>query len=126
MTRLGLAMGGKPETFMGLAGVGDLILTCTDNQSRNRRLGLGLGQGDSMEEAARRIGQEIEGIPTAKIIHGLSVAHGIDMPITEQVYKILYEGLPSLEAVRNLLIREPKPELRFETIPDGALPTPAQ
>jgi glycerol-3-phosphate dehydrogenase (NAD(P)+) len=126
MTRLGLAMGGKPETFMGLAGVGDLILTCTDNQSRNRRLGLGLGQGDAMEAVAQRIGQEIEGIPTAKIIRSLSLVHGIEMPITEQVYKILYEGLPSLEAVRNLLIREPKPELRFETIPDGAVSAPAQ
>ena len=110
MTRLGLALGGKPETFMGLAGVGDLILTCTDNQSRNRRFGLGLGRGEGREEIAARIGQEIEGIPTARIIHGLAGAHGIEMPITEQIYKILYEGLAPLEAVRNLLIREPKSE----------------
>ncbi|WP_217807367.1 NAD(P)H-dependent glycerol-3-phosphate dehydrogenase [Methylomagnum ishizawai] len=110
MTRLGLALGGKPETFMGLAGVGDLLLTCTDNQSRNRRFGLGLGWGESRAEVAARIGQEIEGIPTAKILHGLARSHGIEMPITEQTYRILYEGLAPLEAVRNLLIREPKSE----------------
>lgn len=110
MTRLGLALGGKPETFMGLAGVGDLILTCTDNQSRNRRFGLGLGRGESRAEVVARIGQEIEGIPTAKIVHDLALTHGIEMPITEQIHKILYEGLAPLEAVRNLLIREPKSE----------------
>lgn len=111
MMRLGLALGGKPETLMGLAGVGDLILTCTDDQSRNRRFGLGLGRGEAREIIASRIGQEIEGIPTAKIIHDLAQRHGIEMPITEQIYKILYEGLAPLEAVRNLLIREPKSEM---------------
>jgi glycerol-3-phosphate dehydrogenase (NAD(P)+) len=110
MMRLGLALGGKAETLMGLAGVGDLILTCTDDQSRNRRFGLGLGRGETPEAVTARIGQEIEGIVTARIVHGLAQAHGIDMPITEQVYRILCEGLPPLEAVRNLLLREPKSE----------------
>jgi glycerol-3-phosphate dehydrogenase (NAD(P)+) len=110
MMRLGLRMGGKPETLMGLAGIGDLILTCTDNQSRNRRFGLGLGQGETRTEIVARIGQEIEGIGTAKVIYRLAQAHDVDMPITAQTYKILYEGLAPLEAVNNLLLREPKSE----------------
>ncbi|MFM8333264.1 MAG: NAD(P)H-dependent glycerol-3-phosphate dehydrogenase [Candidatus Methylumidiphilus sp.] len=110
MMRLGMAMGGRPETLMGLAGVGDLILTCTDNQSRNRRFGLGLGRGQPREEVAAAIGQEIEGVATAGIIHRLAQSHGIDMPITEQVCLILHAGLAPAEAVRNLLLREPKPE----------------
>jgi glycerol-3-phosphate dehydrogenase (NAD(P)+) len=110
MMRLGLTLGGKPETLMGLSGVGDLILTCTDDQSRNRRFGLGLGRGESREAIMARIGQEIEGIPTAKIINRLAAQHGVDMPITAQTYGILYEGLPPAEAVRNLLLREQKSE----------------
>ncbi len=110
LMRLGVTLGGKPETLMGLSGVGDLILTCTDNQSRNRRFGLGLGHGRTAESVATEIGQEIEGIPTARILHMLSLRHHIDMPITEQVYRILYEDLPPHEAVGNLLVRDPKPE----------------
>lgn len=110
MMRLGLALGGKAETFMGLAGVGDLMLTCTDDQSRNRRFGLGLGQGEPPEQVKARIGQEIEGITTAGILHRLATTHGIDLPITEQVYRILFEQLPPAEAVHNLLIRQPKSE----------------
>jgi glycerol-3-phosphate dehydrogenase (NAD(P)+) len=113
MMRLGLTLGGRPETLMGLAGVGDLILTSTDNQSRNRRFGLGLGKGQTREEVAARIGQEIEGVVTAGIIHRLAKTHRVDMPITEQVYLILNEGLAPLEAVRNLLLREPKQEAGF-------------
>jgi glycerol-3-phosphate dehydrogenase (NAD(P)+) len=110
MMRLGLALGGKAETFMGLAGVGDLILTCTDDQSRNRRFGLGLGKGLSRDAAARQIGQEIEGVATAEVIHRLSRRYRVDMPISDQVYRILYEGLAPSSAVHNLLIREPKSE----------------
>ncbi len=110
MTRLGLALGGKPETFMGLAGVGDLMLTCTDNQSRNRRFGLGLGQGLPREQVTREIGQEIEGIMTARLVYQLAQRHGIDMPITEQTYRILHQGLAPLEAVENLFLRQPRPE----------------
>lgn len=115
MMRLGLALGGKPETFMGLAGVGDLILTCTDNQSRNRRFGLGLGKGLKREEVSAQIGQEIEGIATAGIVYRLAKSHNIDMPITEQTYKILHEDLAPADAVHNLLIREPKPEAVVQT-----------
>lgn len=110
LMRLGLTLGGRPETLMGLSGVGDLILTCTDNQSRNRRFGLGLGKGLAAKSIAEDIGQEIEGIPTARIVHELSLRHQIEMPITEQIYRILYEGLSPHEAVSNLLVREPKPE----------------
>ncbi len=108
--RLGLKLGGKQETFMGLAGLGDLILTCTDNQSRNRRYGLALGQGKDGNLAAREIGQEVEGIFAAKETYLLAQKLGIDMPITEQTYKVLYEETPPLAAVHNLLNREQKPE----------------
>lgn len=110
MMRLGVALGGRPDTLMGLSGVGDLILTCTDNQSRNRRFGLSLGQGKNRKDIIASIGQEIEGIATANIIHHLAQRQGIDMPITHQVYRILYEDLPPAEAVSTLLLREPKPE----------------
>lgn len=110
MTRLVLVMGGMPETLTGLAGVGDLILTCTDDQSRNRRFGLGLGQGLPRDEIAARIGQEIEGAAAVSAVRRLARAHGVEMPIAEQVYRILEEGLPPAEAVRNLLLREPKAE----------------
>ncbi|MEY3281550.1 MAG: hypothetical protein RL674_1535 [Pseudomonadota bacterium] len=108
--RLGVVMGGKQDTFMGLAGLGDLLLTCTDNQSRNRRFGLALGQGKTSAEATQEIGQEIEGVSAAKQTYLLAQRFGIDMPITEQTYKVLYEGLTPLEAVQNLLAREQKAE----------------
>jgi glycerol-3-phosphate dehydrogenase (NAD(P)+) len=110
MIRLGRALGGKEETFMGLAGLGDLVLTCTDDQSRNRRLGLGLGEGKSLQETVERIGQEIEGIPAARVVHRLAQSHQIEMPISEQVYRILYDHLSPTEAVQNLLLREQKAE----------------
>lgn len=110
LMRLGLAMGGKPETLMGLSGLGDLILTATDNQSRNRRFGLGLGFGKAAEEVTASIGQEIEGIVATRLIYHLSLSQGVDMPITEQVYRILCEGLSPEDAVRNLLLREQKSE----------------
>ncbi len=108
--RLGVQLGGKQDTFMGLAGLGDLILTCTDNQSRNRRFGLALGQGKSRDEITKEIGQEIEGISAAKETYLLALKYGIDMPITEQTYKVLYEQLAPQTAVQNLLSREQKPE----------------
>ncbi len=108
--RLGVRLGGKQETFMGLAGLGDLILTCTDNQSRNRRFGLALGQGKDKTLAIQEIGQQIEGVSAAKETFLLAKKHGVDMPITEQTYKVLYEGLAPLTAVQNLLAREQKSE----------------
>ena len=108
--RLGIKLGGKQETFIGLAGLGDLVLTCTDNQSRNRRFGLALGEGRSKTSIIDEIGQEIEGISTAKETYLLAKRHGIDMPIIEQTYKVLYENLNPLSAVQNLLARDQKAE----------------
>jgi glycerol-3-phosphate dehydrogenase (NAD(P)+) len=111
ISRLGVALGGQQETFIGLTGLGDLVLTCTDNQSRNRRFGLALGKGENREQAVADIGQVVEGINTAKEIYGLAQQHQVDMPITEQVYKVLYENLSPKQAVHNLFNREPKPEI---------------
>jgi glycerol-3-phosphate dehydrogenase (NAD(P)+) len=106
MMRLGEAMGGKRETFMGLAGMGDLILTCTDNQSRNRRTGLLLAQGKTLEQVHQEIGQAIEGIKTTKEIVELARQHDVEVPISEQVYRVLYENCPIEEAVHALLSRK--------------------
>ncbi len=106
MMRLGEVMGGQRETFMGLAGVGDLILTCTDNQSRNRRTGLLLAQGKTIEQVRKEIGQEIEGIKTTKEVVNLARRYNVDVPISEQVYRVLYENCPIEEAVRTLLSRK--------------------
>jgi glycerol-3-phosphate dehydrogenase (NAD(P)+) len=108
--RLGIKLGGQADTFMGLAGLGDLILTCTDNQSRNRRFGLALGQGKEQQYALNEINQEVEGISAAKEAYRLSQKHGVEMPITEQVYKVLFEHLPPKQAVQNLLTRDQKSE----------------
>ncbi len=111
LIRLGRALGGRSETFMGLAGVGDLVLTCTDDQSRNRRLGLALAQGLSVAEAKAQIGQEVEGVVTSQSVHALAQGMGIDMPISEEVYRVLFDGVSPLQATASLLDREPKPEL---------------
>ena len=110
LTRLGLALGGKAETFMGLTGVGDLILTCTDDQSRNRRFGLGLGSGKAKAEIIAEIGQEIEGINTVRELFSLSENIGVNMPITEQVYNIVHQNHAPATAVQLLLQRNPKAE----------------
>lgn len=110
MTRLGLALGGSRETFYGMAGLGDLVLTCTDNQSRNRRFGLSLGQGMPLEQAESAIGQVVEGARNAREVHLLAQRMGVDMPIVEQVYRVLYEGLAPREAAKNLLNRTLKAE----------------
>jgi glycerol-3-phosphate dehydrogenase (NAD(P)+) len=103
-------MGGQKETFMGLAGAGDLILTCTDNASRNRRVGIALGQGLPLSEILAELGQEAEGVATARELHQLAKKLGVEMPIIEQVYRVLYEGLSPLAAVEALLKREPRQE----------------
>ena len=110
LQRLGIAMGGKPETFSGLTGAGDLILTCTDNLSRNRRVGLGLGQGRALSEILAELGQEAEGVSTAKELLQVARAHKVDMPITEQVYKVLYEHLAPKKAVEALFERQARSE----------------
>jgi glycerol-3-phosphate dehydrogenase (NAD(P)+) len=111
MIRLGQALGGRSETFMGLAGLGDLVLTCTDDQSRNRRLGLALAEGLSVTDAKARIGQEVEGVVTCRSVHTLARDLGIEMPISEQVHRVLFEAVSPLEATASLLDRDPKPEL---------------
>lgn len=110
LTRLGVAMGGKRETFMGLTGAGDLILTCTDNTSRNRRVGLGLGRGRRLNDVLAEIGQEAEGVATARELYRLARARDIEMPITEQVFRVLYENIPPQAAVEALLRRDPRRE----------------
>lgn len=109
--RLGIKLGGQPDTFMGLAGLGDLILTCTDNQSRNRRYGLALGQGKSGNQAREEINQSIEGIAAAREAYLLSLKHNVEMPITEQVYSVLFDNLAPKQAVQNLLTRDQKAEI---------------
>ncbi|MCK5871297.1 MAG: NAD(P)H-dependent glycerol-3-phosphate dehydrogenase, partial [Methylococcales bacterium] len=109
--RLGTKLGGKQETLMGLAGLGDLVLTCTDNQSRNRQFGLALGKGgQSQADIIKAIGQEVEGVFAAKEAYFLAQKYQIDMPIIEQTYKVLYENLNPRVAVQNLLAREKKAE----------------
>ncbi len=106
ITRLAVAMGAEPRTMMGLAGIGDLLLTCTDNQSRNRRLGLLLAEGYDLSTAREKIGQVVEGVKTAKVAHSLSQELGIEMPINEQIYKVLFKGTAPYDAVQELLRRE--------------------
>jgi glycerol-3-phosphate dehydrogenase (NAD(P)+) len=106
LTRLGVALGGQPDTFMGLSGMGDLVLTCTDDQSRNRRMGLALAAGKSMEAAAAEIGQVVEGVKAAAAVHKVATDLGVEMPICEQAYRMLYEGASAQEAVQALMQRE--------------------
>jgi glycerol-3-phosphate dehydrogenase (NAD(P)+) len=110
MCRLGAALGAQPETFMGMAGLGDLVLTCTDNQSRNRRFGLALGQGKSVDTAQEEIGQVVEGYRNTKEVWVLARRYGVEMPITEQIYQVLYQGKDAREAAKDLLAREKKDE----------------
>ena len=110
MMRLGVALNAKPETLMGLAGAGDLILTCTGDLSRNRRLGLKLGQGKTLEQALEEIGQVVEGVNSAAEVQRLAVQHSINMPITEQVNGIIHQNWDPVEGVARLMAREQKAE----------------
>ena len=108
MTRLGCALKAEPSTFMGMAGLGDLVLTCTDNQSRNRRFGLALGGGAEVEQAMADIGQVVEGYRNTKEVYMLAQRMGVEMPIVEQVYQVLYCGKDAKLAAADLLSRERK------------------
>ena len=110
MTRLGVALGAKQETFMGLAGMGDLVLTCTDDLSRNRRMGLAIASGKTVEEAQREIQQVVEGVMAAEAVKEVADELGIEMPICHQVYRILYQGASPREAVGELMRRQLKSE----------------
>jgi glycerol-3-phosphate dehydrogenase (NAD(P)+) len=106
MTRLGCALNAEPSTFMGMAGLGDLVLTCTDNQSRNRRFGLALGSGVDVEKAMADIGQVVEGYRNTKEVYMLAQRMGVEMPIVEQVYQVLYCGKSARLAAADLLSRD--------------------
>ena len=110
ISRLGVVMGANPTTFMGMSGLGDLVLTCTDNQSRNRRFGLMLGQGVSAQAAMDEIGQIVEGFYNTKEAYLLAQRQGVEMPISEQIYQMLFCGKSAQEVVLTLLGREQKGE----------------
>ncbi|WP_455482078.1 NAD(P)H-dependent glycerol-3-phosphate dehydrogenase [Bartonella sp. B35(2025)] len=115
ISRLGVAMGAELATFMGMTGLGDLVLTCTDNQSRNRHFGVLLGQGMNKEEAKKQVGQVVEGYLNAKEVYTLAQRIGVEMPITEQIYQVLYCNKSVLEAANTLLSRALKDET-YDTI----------
>jgi glycerol-3-phosphate dehydrogenase (NAD(P)+) len=110
MTRLGLALGAREQTFMGLAALGDLVLTCTDDQSRNRRFGLAIAAGRSTAQAQQEIGQVVEGVQAARAVRAVAERLGVEMPIAEQVYAILHEGRDPRAAVAALMGRGLKRE----------------
>ena len=110
MMRLGKALGARQQTMMGLTGMGDLVLTCTGDLSRNRRLGLALGAGKTVDQAVEEIGQVVEGVKTSAEIWRLAQRLGVEMPITAHVYRVLYEGMAPDEAVRSLLGRDARAE----------------
>lgn len=110
ISRLGIAMGGKAETFMGLSGIGDLIVTCTSMHSRNRRAGIMLGEGKSLEETLKAVHMVVEGVNTAKAAYDLSVKYNVDMPITKEINEVLFCGKDARKAVMELMSRVGKNE----------------
>jgi glycerol-3-phosphate dehydrogenase (NAD(P)+) len=110
MTRLGVALGARKDTFMGLAGLGDLVLTCTDDQSRNRRFGLALARGEQASTAQAAIGQVVEGVLAARAVRTVASRLQVETPICEQVYRVLYEQIAPQDAVRELMSRSLKAE----------------
>jgi glycerol-3-phosphate dehydrogenase (NAD(P)+) len=111
ITRLGTALGAQPGTFMGLTGMGDLILTCTGDLSRNRRVGLALAQGKQLDTIVKELGHVAEGVPCAKAVRELAAKLGVDMPITNAVAGVLFDGASVQETVDQLLARDPRNEL---------------
>ena len=112
ITRFGVALGGRAETFTGLSGMGDLILTCTGDLSRNRKVGLGLAQGKPLQQIEMELGHVAEGVRCARAVRALAQHHGVEMPITDAVASALFDGLPVTEMVARLLSREPREENR--------------
>ena len=109
--RLGARLGAHPLTLAGLAGVGDLMVTCYSHHSRNFRLGLALGQGLSLEQALRDLGQVAEGATTVKAVVALSRELGVELPLAEAIHRVLYESVPPSQVLEDLFLRDPKPEL---------------
>jgi glycerol-3-phosphate dehydrogenase (NAD(P)+) len=110
MTQLGVALGARERTFMGLAGLGDLVLTCTDDQSRNRRCGLALARGLSVDAAMREIGQVVEGYHAASVLRGVAARLRLDLPVCEGICRILFDGANAQDVVRELMARPPQAE----------------
>lgn len=110
MMRLGVALKANPQTLMGLAGMGDLVLTCTDDQSRNRRLGLALAQGKTAQQYMDELGQAVEGFHAAQVVNDIAKDHNVDMPICNQVWNVLSEKIDLKTAIAQLLGREMKQE----------------
>ncbi|GMV05294.1 MAG: glycerol-3-phosphate dehydrogenase [NAD(P)+] [Gemmatimonadota bacterium] len=110
ITRLGVALGAERATFSGLAGMGDLVLTCTGDLSRNRTVGYRLGQGETLDAILADMKAVAEGVKTAEAAHALARRHHVEMPISEQVYRIVHEGKDPSQALRDLMLRDPKPE----------------
>ena len=110
IVRLGVELGGKEETFYGLSGLGDLIVTCLSEHSRNRKAGYLIGQGKSLEETKKEVGMVIESIDNIDVAYELGKLHNIEMPIVETVYRVLYESLDPQEAVKDLMTRDKKME----------------
>ncbi|WP_125704780.1 NAD(P)H-dependent glycerol-3-phosphate dehydrogenase [Lacticaseibacillus daqingensis] len=115
ITRLGVSLGAQPLTFIGLSGVGDLIVTCTSVHSRNWRAGNALGQGEKLADVLENMGMVVEGVSTAKVAHELAQELHVEMPISEAIYKVLYEGAPIRTVITDLMARDGKPEFDFET-----------
>ncbi len=111
IARLGKKMGAKDRTFSGLTGIGDLVVTCTSMHSRNRRCGIYIGEGMSIDKAVEKVGMVVEGIHTVKSAYNLSQKYNVDMPITKYMYKVIYEGLSPREAVSILMSRSNKHEI---------------
>ena len=111
ISRLGTAMGGAFQTFFGLTGIGDLIVTCASMHSRNRRAGILIGQGYSMEEAMKEVNMVVEGVYSAKAALGLASRYCVPLPIIEQVNEVLFSGKPAAQAARELMMRDKKIEI---------------
>jgi glycerol-3-phosphate dehydrogenase (NAD(P)+) len=118
ISRLGVAMGGKSQTFGGLTGIGDLIVTCTSMHSRNRRAGILIGQGKTVDEALKEIKMVVEGVATTKPAYELGKKYGVSMPITEEAYNVLFEGKNPKQAVVDLMMRNKKHEIE-EMVPEN-------
>lgn len=114
ISRLGMAMGGRAETFSGLSGIGDLIVTCASMHSRNRRAGILIGQGKSMEEAMREVNMVVEGVYSAKAALALGKKYQVSLPIIEQVNQVLFEHKSAEEAVADLMLRDKNMEVAWE------------
>lgn len=110
ISKVGIALGGRAETFYGLTGMGDLIVTCTSMHSRNRRAGILIGQGKTLDQAVEEVGMVVEGVKACRAFHELQKTVNVSMPITELLYKVLFEGIPAKDAVIHLMERDKKSE----------------